>query len=101
LIDDTFVEDIFKAVTASQDAPEMAEINGGDDDVDDDTDFDPRPTHREALATVSTPQKDTSSMNDDFARKLEQLLASFGRQTQFEETNSLVTVPITQWFCIT
>jgi hypothetical protein len=45
LIDDTFVEDIFKAVTASQDAPEMAEINGGDDDVDD-TDFDPRPTPR-------------------------------------------------------
>jgi hypothetical protein len=38
------------------------------------------------------------SINDDFARKLEQLLGSFGRLTQFEETNSLVTVPITQWF---
>ncbi|KAJ7862526.1 hypothetical protein B0H13DRAFT_1638614 [Mycena leptocephala] len=99
LIDEaTTVEDIFKAVMASRDAQEMAEINGGDDDVNDDADFEPRPTRREALGAVSTLLKYTAVMDDNFARKMEQLLASFGRQTQLEETNTLVTVPITQWF---
>jgi hypothetical protein len=99
LIDEaTTVEDIFMAVMASRDAQEMGEINGGDDDVDDDADFEPRPTCREALGAVSTLLKYTASMDDNFARKMEQLLSSFGRQTQLEETNALVTVPITQFF---
>ncbi|KAJ7798997.1 hypothetical protein B0H13DRAFT_1933427 [Mycena leptocephala] len=74
------------------------EINGGDDDVDNDADFEPRPTRREALGAVSTLLKYTASMDDNFTRKMEQLLSSFGRQTQLEETNALVTVPITQFF---
>ncbi|KAJ7854438.1 hypothetical protein B0H14DRAFT_2579897 [Mycena olivaceomarginata] len=47
---------------------------------------------------AQTLRKYTETLDDGFARKLEQLLASFGRQTQLEETNALVTVPITQWF---
>jgi hypothetical protein len=72
--------------------------NSGDDDGDDDANFEPRPTRREALGAVSTLLKYTASMDDNFARKMEQLLSSFGRQTQLEETNALVTVPITQFF---
>ncbi|KAJ7823940.1 hypothetical protein B0H14DRAFT_3729457 [Mycena olivaceomarginata] len=49
----------------------------------------PRPTRREALSTAQTLRKYTETLDDGFACKLEQLLASFGHQTQLEETNAL------------
>ncbi|KAJ7831605.1 hypothetical protein B0H14DRAFT_3713286 [Mycena olivaceomarginata] len=67
---------------------QMGEINGGDDDVEDNMGFQPCPTRREALSATQTLRKYTETLDDGFARKLEQLLASFGRQTQLEETNA-------------
>ncbi|KAJ7814868.1 hypothetical protein B0H13DRAFT_1521776, partial [Mycena leptocephala] len=98
IINDSTEQDIYNAVVASRDAQQMGEINGGDDDVEDNMGFQPRPTRREALSAAQTLRKYTETLDDGFARKVEQLLASFGRQTQLEETNALVTVPITQWF---
>ncbi|KAJ7855248.1 hypothetical protein B0H14DRAFT_2579389 [Mycena olivaceomarginata] len=68
---------IYNAVVASRDAQQMGEINGGDDDVEDNMGFQPRPPRRQTLSAAQTLRK---------------------RQTQLEETNALVTVPITQWF---
>ncbi|KAJ7928661.1 hypothetical protein B0H13DRAFT_2311273 [Mycena leptocephala] len=51
-----------------------------------------------ALSAAQTLRKYTETLDDGFACKLEQLLASFGCQTQLEETNALLTVPIKQWF---
>jgi hypothetical protein len=90
--------EIYDAVNASRNAQEVSEIRGGDDDVDDDMEYEPRPSRRQALNAVLTLQKYTAAMDDDFARRLDSLLVSFGRQTQLEETNSLVDAPITNYF---
>ncbi|KAJ7934506.1 hypothetical protein B0H13DRAFT_2305606 [Mycena leptocephala] len=50
----------------------------------------------EDLEAASDYERSVSCL--DTKRKAAWLLASFGRQTQLEETNALVTVPITQWF---
>ncbi|KAJ7893818.1 hypothetical protein B0H14DRAFT_2684038 [Mycena olivaceomarginata] len=60
--------------------------------------YEPRPCRRQALNAVLTLQKYTAAMDDDFARRLDSLLVSFGHQTQLEETNSLVDAPITNYF---
>ncbi|KAJ7878144.1 hypothetical protein B0H14DRAFT_3130061 [Mycena olivaceomarginata] len=90
--------EIYDAVNASRNAQEVSEIRGGDDDVDDDMEYEPCPCCRQALNAVLTLQKYTAAMDDDFARRLDSLLVSFGRQTQLEETNSLVDAPITNYF---
>ena len=91
------VEDIHAAVCVSRLAQGNSDAAGGDDDHEDDAEISIRPSRREALAAVSTLQKFTATLNDDFARKLEIILASFGHQTQLEETTSLKTVPITNF----
>jgi DDE superfamily endonuclease len=92
------VEDIYAAVSAARLAQENSDATGGDNDQDDDADIVARPSRREALAAVSTLQKFTATLNDDFSRKLDTVLACFGRQTQLEETNQMKTVPITDFF---
>ncbi|KAJ7713079.1 hypothetical protein B0H14DRAFT_3523586 [Mycena olivaceomarginata] len=87
------VEDI----CVSRLAQENSDAAGGDDDHEDDADLSVPPSRREAFAAVSKLQKFTATLNDDFARKLEIILASFG-QTQLEETTSMKTVPITNFF---
>ena len=69
-------QDIHNAVFASRDAQQMGEINDGDDE--DNIGFQPRPTCCEALSAAQTLWKYTETMDDSFACKLEQLLASFG-----------------------
>ncbi|KAJ7775890.1 hypothetical protein B0H14DRAFT_3164487 [Mycena olivaceomarginata] len=90
--------EIYDAVNASRNAQEVSEIRGGDDNVDDDMEYQPRPSRRQALNAVLTLQKYTAAMDDDFACRLDSLLVSFGRQIQLEETNSLVDAPITNYF---
>ncbi|KAF7347008.1 DDE-domain-containing protein [Mycena venus] len=92
------VEDIYAAVSAARLAQENSDAAGGDDDQDDDADLVVRPSRREALAAVSTLQRFTATLNDDFSRKLDAVLARFGHQTQLEETNQMKTVPITTFF---
>ncbi|KAJ7182095.1 hypothetical protein C8R46DRAFT_1314063 [Mycena filopes] len=92
------VQDIYDAVSAARLAQDNSDANGGDDDEDDDADITVRPSRREALAAVATLQNFTATMNDDFSRKLDAVLARFGRQTQLEETNQKRSVPITDFF---
>ncbi|KAJ7844286.1 hypothetical protein B0H13DRAFT_2364364 [Mycena leptocephala] len=89
------VEDIYTAVSAARLSQENSDTAGDDDDKDDDADI---VTRREALAAVSTLQKFTATVNDDFSRKLDAFLARFGCQTQLEETNQMKSVPITNFF---
>ncbi|KAF8187079.1 hypothetical protein K438DRAFT_1595969 [Mycena galopus ATCC 62051] len=100
LIEQTTDTEIYRAVNASRNAQEESEIRGGNDDVDDDMEYEPRPDRCEALQAVATLQKYTASMNNNFARCLDVLLASFGRQMQLEETKSLVNAPITNYFSV-
>ncbi|KAJ7817437.1 hypothetical protein B0H14DRAFT_2842360, partial [Mycena olivaceomarginata] len=62
--------------------------------------YEPPPSRQHALNAVLTLQKYTAAMDDNFARRLDSLLVSFGRQTQLEETNSLVDAPITNYFTL-
>ena len=73
-------------------------VNGTDDD---DGDILPRPSRMEALQAITTVQTYISMMNNPFARKLERLLASFGRQTRLEEMRSLWDTEITAYFART
>ena len=77
-----------------------AEINGGDYPADlADEVIEVRPNCREALAASLTLQKFVANMDDPFARRLlEALLANFGHQTLFEESNALRPSQITDYF---
>ncbi|THU88175.1 DDE-domain-containing protein [Dendrothele bispora CBS 962.96] len=67
------------------------------DDVNEDS-FIPRPTHREALKAVSVIQRYAQDIDEPFARKLENLLASFGRQTRLEDIQSAMETQLTDFF---
>ncbi len=97
-IEETTDKDIFDAVMASRSADESIDENGGDVDADDDSLSEPRPKRCEALRAVRTLQKYVETMDDPFARNLERILASFGRKTRLEETNSLQNSQITSYF---
>ncbi|KAF8194792.1 hypothetical protein K438DRAFT_1761087 [Mycena galopus ATCC 62051] len=92
------VKDIFDAVVASHNAQNASDAAGGDDDQDDDAELVNRPTRREALNVAATVQNFISTIGDDYARKLDSLLATFGRQTQLEATNAMVESSITDFF---
>jgi hypothetical protein len=89
-------EEISAAVHAKREALQNLEINGGDDD--DDIEVIEKPNRREALAASLTLQRYISDISDPFARQLEVILASFGRQTRLEETQSLQPSQITDYF---
>ncbi|THU78816.1 hypothetical protein K435DRAFT_699370 [Dendrothele bispora CBS 962.96] len=89
---------IFEAVMRSREAQECSTINGGDDDVVDDAPLEARPTRRDALQAASTMQKYFQDIDDPFARKLESILASFGRQTRLDEMQSATLTLITDFF---
>ncbi|GLB43834.1 putative CENP-B ARS binding protein-like protein [Lyophyllum shimeji] len=82
-------EEIFKSVQDMLEAEQMMEVNGGDD-VDKDT-VEVKPTRKEALTAAFTLQKYVADINEPFARKLEGILASFGRQIWLEEVCRMET----------
>ncbi|KAJ7577498.1 hypothetical protein C8J56DRAFT_1061156 [Mycena floridula] len=90
--------DIFQAVMDVRAARENAEITGGADDADDDAAVIIRPSRSEALKAVSTIQQFLSPVDEPFARKLEGLLASFGRQTRLEGMKMATDSEITSYF---
>ncbi|KAF7359013.1 DDE-domain-containing protein [Mycena sanguinolenta] len=91
-------QDIYDAVIASRNARDASDANGGDNDPDDDTEPVSRPTRREALAAAATVQNFIAALGDDYARKLDGLLATFGRATQLEATNAMADTSITDFF---
>jgi hypothetical protein len=92
------IEDIYHAVIASHKAQNVSDEAGGDDDVDDDADTPIRPTRREALNAAATLQSFVATLGDKYARDLDALLGTFGRQTQLEATNAMTDSSITDYF---
>ncbi|KAF9501872.1 hypothetical protein BDN71DRAFT_1438594 [Pleurotus eryngii] len=95
-IDNISAEEIFRSVQEMREAMEMMEVNGGDDGED--GVIEEKPTRKEALTAAATLGKYISDINEPFARKLEAILASFGRQTRLEATCSLEPSFITDYF---
>jgi hypothetical protein len=91
-------KDIYDAVIASRSAQDASDATGGDDDVDDNADPVIRPTRREALSAAATLQSFVTTLGDTYARQLDALLATFGRQTQLEATNAMLDTTITDFF---
>jgi len=89
-------EEIFRSIVDMHEAEQMMEVNGGCD-VDDEV-VDKKPTRKEALTAAFTLKSYVADINEPFARKLEGILASFGRQTRLEEAQSLETTYITDYF---
>jgi hypothetical protein len=77
-------------------AEKMAEGNGGCD-VDDNV-VDEKPTRKEALTAASTLRSYIADINEPFTRKLEGILAGFGRQTRLEEARALEPTYMTDYF---
>ncbi|KAJ7125464.1 hypothetical protein C8R43DRAFT_1146609 [Mycena crocata] len=98
LLNKATVKDIYDAVMASRIAQSTSDAAGGDDDVDDDAEPTTRPTRREALNAATTLQSFVATLGDTYARKLDALLGTFGRQTQLDATNAMVDTSITDFF---
>ena len=90
-------EDICQGVMAGKAAEENL---GGVDDDDDEAEILPRPSRKAALEAAATLERYLSVLEEfsGYARKLENLLMSFGRQTHFEKTPSMVNTLITDHF---
>ena len=73
---------------------------GGVDDDDDNAEILPCPSRKAALEAAATLERYVSVLEESsgYARKLENLLMSFRRQTRFEETQSMVITLITDHF---
>ncbi|KAF8139163.1 hypothetical protein K438DRAFT_1785949 [Mycena galopus ATCC 62051] len=95
--EDATDEEIHELVQKMRADRENQEINGGDDGLDDPAPA-PKPTRKEALQAVSTLRKYLADVDGTFARKLEMGLATFGRETQLENSKSLVSTSITDYF---
>ena len=93
-------EDICQGVMAGKAAEENLLMVGGVDDDDDDAEILPRPSRKATLEAAATLERYVSVLEESsgYARKLENLLMSFGRQTHFEETQSMVNTLIMDHF---
>ncbi|OJA14623.1 hypothetical protein AZE42_13790, partial [Rhizopogon vesiculosus] len=94
-------EEICQAVLVARNAQEEGPINGGDVDVEDDSPLEPCPTHHEVFQAASVINRYVEHLDDPLARKLEAILASFGRQIHLEESRSMSPTRLTDYFtCI-
>lgn len=91
-------EDIYCAVMANCAAEQDIALAGGADDVDDDAEILPRPSRKEALQAAATLERYISVLEEPYARKLDNILLSFGRQTRFEESQNMLNTLITDHF---
>jgi len=98
VMDETTDEEIFEAVMESRRAEENGPMNSGDDDVDDDACVEARPTRHEAMQAASVMKRYIDDLDDPFARKLEAILGSFGRQMRLDEARSMVPTQMTDYF---
>ena len=85
---------------AGKAAEENLLMVGGVDDDDDDAEILPRSSRKATLEAAATLERYVSVLEESsgYARKLENLLMSFGSQTRFEETQSMVNTLITDHF---
>jgi hypothetical protein len=94
---ETSDREIYQAVMDAIDARENVEINGGDD-VDNDIPLEPRPTGRDLLKAVSTIGRYVDDLNEPIARKMEAVLGSFSRQLRLDETRTMKSSVLTDFF---
>ena len=91
-------ESIYHMVVVGHLAEENMDLVGGADDEDDDAEILPHPSQKEALTAAATLERYISVLKKPYAQKLEGLLVSFGLQTRFEQTQTIVTTQITDHF---
>ena len=91
-------ESIYHVVVVGHLAEKNMDLVGGADDKDNDVEILPHPSRKEALAAAATLENYISVLEKPYAQKLEGLLASFGLQTCFEQTQTMVTTQITDHF---
>jgi hypothetical protein len=91
-------KEIFHVVMASHAAEEDMDIVGGADDEDDDAEILPCPSRWAALEAAIMLERYISILEEPYARRLETLLLSFGRQTRFEEARNMTSTLITDHF---
>ncbi|KAJ7189920.1 hypothetical protein GGX14DRAFT_572178 [Mycena pura] len=84
------VQDNYDAIVAAHDAQNKSDAAGGDDDVDDDSDPVAMTTRRKALNAAATLRNFVASVGDPYARKLEAIISTFGRQIQLEAMTLLL-----------
>lgn len=89
-------KEIFESVQDVLAAEQLMEVNGGDDVDDEKTRV--KPMRKEALTAAFTLQKYIADINEPFARKLEDILASFGRQTRLEGVQAMESTYITDYY---
>ncbi|KAH0586930.1 hypothetical protein H2248_005764 [Termitomyces sp. 'cryptogamus'] len=89
-------EEIFRAVLERQEAEEITDQNGGDDDLS--IKVNEKPARRDALQAVSTLQGYAADIDGEFAREFEVMLNKFGRQTRLDALHTLEPTMITDYF---
>ncbi|KAF5334080.1 hypothetical protein D9758_017665 [Tetrapyrgos nigripes] len=93
--EEELMEDICDSVLEARDALQNSTL---DNDHDDEEIVEPPPSRRQALEAVSTLTRYISTIDDEFARKLESLLGSFSRQTRLEDIRAQHDTQITDYF---
>jgi hypothetical protein len=71
--------------------------NGGDD-IEDNIPLEPHPTRCDVLKAVSTVRRYIDDWNNPIARKMEALLGSFNMQLHLDETRSMKSTVLTDFF---
>lgn len=94
------IQDIFQSVNNQQEVEEMMDVDGssGSGGSNSGDVVRVKPTHKKALAAVSTVMSFISDTNDPSAWALESLLTSLGHQTQQDMTRSMKPTQITDYF---
>jgi hypothetical protein len=92
MLDNVTEEEIYDAVMESRMVPP------GDDNSDSDAFDDVSPTRKEALQAALVLKKYLQHVNSPFARKLEGILGSFGRQTRLTVLQDMRPTLLTDYF---
>ena len=91
-------KEICQAMLDARKAQEEGLINGGDDDVDDDSAIEPCPMHCKVLQAASLINKYSDTLDDPIAHSLEGVLTSFRYQMRLEMSCSMKSTHLTDYF---
>jgi hypothetical protein len=91
-------EEICCTVLAMKNVQQVAEVNQGDDDLDENVPIAPQPSCCEVLQATSTIHQYINTLNDPLTHQLEGLLSSFQHQLCFDAQQSKQITEITSYF---
>jgi len=98
IIMETTDGEIYQAVLDAWQAQKDALINGGHDDIEDDSPVEPFPTYCEMLEAASVINKYIKTLNSPLAWKLTTDLASLSHQMCLERSQAIQSMYITDYF---